>query len=180
MSNDRKLIARLRRGNKEALAEVYREHKDRLVTLGSCLLGDRAAAEDCLHDVFLKFVSDAVALRIRGNLKGYFSSCILNRARDQLRKDTKWDRKVDGTAMMAGPKSDPIVQLESLEESRRVQRAFAVLPLEQREAVALHLQDGLTFRKIAVLQSVSINTVQSRYRYGIRKLRELLTEKEER
>ncbi len=38
----------------------------------------------------------------------------------------------------------------------------------------MHLQVAMTFKEIAVSQNVSINTVQSRYRYGLQKLRSLL------
>lgn len=52
------------------------------------------------------------------------------------------------------------------------------LPLEQREIIALHLQGGMKFREIAAMLDTSIYTAQSRYRYGIEKLRQLLTKKE--
>jgi RNA polymerase sigma-70 factor (ECF subfamily) len=48
------------------------------------------------------------------------------------------------------------------------------LPCEQREVIILHLQSGMRFRAIADSQGVSINTIQSRYRYGLDKLRSLL------
>ena len=60
------------------------------------------------------------------------------------------------------------------EELRQLADALATLPYEQREALVLHLKGDLTFRRIANVQGVSINTVQSRYRYGIDKLRSLL------
>ena len=60
------------------------------------------------------------------------------------------------------------------EELRRLAEALATLPYEQREVVVLHLKGDLTFREIARIQDTSINTVQSRYRYGIDKLRSLL------
>jgi len=49
-----------------------------------------------------------------------------------------------------------------------------VLPYEQRETITLHLHGGLTFREIAEHQDVSINTAQSRYRYGLDRLRSIL------
>ena len=51
---------------------------------------------------------------------------------------------------------------------------MAQLPYDQREAVILHLQAGMKFREIANSQNVSINTIQSRYRYGLERLRSLL------
>ena len=52
--------------------------------------------------------------------------------------------------------------------------ALAELPYEQREVVILHVQGGMKFRAIAKSRNVSINTIQSRYRYGLDKLRSLL------
>jgi RNA polymerase sigma factor (sigma-70 family) len=52
--------------------------------------------------------------------------------------------------------------------------ALAQLPQEQRQVVVLHVLGPLRFREIARQTSVSINTVQSRYRYGLAKLQSLL------
>jgi RNA polymerase sigma-70 factor (ECF subfamily) len=53
---------------------------------------------------------------------------------------------------------------------------LAVLPYEQREVFVLHVQSELKFREIAGQLGVSINSVQSRYRYAIEKLRAILDE----
>ncbi|MHC4692661.1 MAG: sigma factor-like helix-turn-helix DNA-binding protein, partial [Planctomycetota bacterium] len=45
---------------------------------------------------------------------------------------------------------------------------------EQREVIILHLQGGMMFSHIARLQGISVNTIRSRYRYGLDKLRSLL------
>jgi DNA-directed RNA polymerase specialized sigma24 family protein len=45
------------------------------------------------------------------------------------------------------------------------------LPYEQREVVVLHLQGNLKFTQIADMRSTSVNTIRSRYRYGLEKLR---------
>ncbi len=56
-------------------------------------------------------------------------------------------------------------------------RAFAELPTEQREVLVLKAFDGMTFKEIAQLVGASINTVASRYRYGIEELRRALEDK---
>jgi RNA polymerase sigma-70 factor (ECF subfamily) len=48
------------------------------------------------------------------------------------------------------------------------------LPAEQREVIALHVLGTMRFREIAYQTGESINTVQSRYRYGLKRLRSLL------
>ncbi len=58
-----------------------------------------------------------------------------------------------------------------------IEQAMAQLPYDQREAIILHLQSGMRFREIANCQNVSINTILSRYRYGLEKLRSLLAVK---
>jgi RNA polymerase sigma-70 factor (ECF subfamily) len=45
------------------------------------------------------------------------------------------------------------------------------LPYEQREAIVLRLHGDLRFRQIAEIQEVSTKTAQSRYHYGLDKLR---------
>jgi RNA polymerase sigma factor (sigma-70 family) len=60
------------------------------------------------------------------------------------------------------------------DDTARVGRALRELPDDQCEVIVLHLQGGLTFKAIAEALGVSINTVQSRYRYGVEKLRILL------
>lgn len=68
----------------------------------------------------------------------------------------------------------PSQALISAEELYRLREAIAKVPYEQREVVILHLQSGRTFRQIAELQGIAVSTVQSRYRYGLEKLRSLL------
>ena len=60
------------------------------------------------------------------------------------------------------------------EQAKLLADALAELPEEQREVVLLRLKAGVKFRDIAKLQQTSINTVLSRYRYGLEKLRSTL------
>jgi RNA polymerase sigma factor (sigma-70 family) len=66
------------------------------------------------------------------------------------------------------------VAAERAEEHLAVISAMAQLPPEQRRVIVLHVLGSLRFREIAQQTGESINTVQSRYRYGIRKLQILL------
>jgi RNA polymerase sigma-70 factor (ECF subfamily) len=68
----------------------------------------------------------------------------------------------------------PSHALISAEELHRLKEAIVKVPYEQREVVILHLQGGRTFRQIAESQDMPVSTIQSRYRYGLEKLRSLL------
>ena len=56
------------------------------------------------------------------------------------------------------------------EEFVILQQALSKIPYEQREVILLHLHHDMSFQEIASVQDISINTVQSRYRYGLEKL----------
>ena len=60
------------------------------------------------------------------------------------------------------------------EQFARLSEALLQLPYEQREVLLLRAQGRMRFAAIAKAQSVSINTVQGRYRYAVDKLRSLL------
>jgi RNA polymerase sigma-70 factor (ECF subfamily) len=80
----------------------------------------------------------------------------------------------------ADERAMPLSRAIQDEELCRLADALATLPYEQREVVVLHLKGDLPFREIAAVQGTSLNTVQSRYRYGIDKLRSLLNGEVER
>ena len=170
MTEDRRLLKNLQQGDAGALRLIYKKYKDDLLTVAMSLLSDIHVAEDCLQDVFVRFAGSAGNIRIRQNLKGYLLSCIVNRARDHLRREKRQPMgQLDES-------NHPAKESIECDDSPRVKvfEALAKLPYDQREVVTLHAQGGLTFKKIADLQGESINTAQSRYRYGIKKLRELL------
>ena len=52
-----------------------------------------------------------------------------------------------------------------------VMRALDSLPMEQREAIVLHVLDGFSFREIGRMTGVSLFTAAARYRLGLRKMR---------
>jgi len=74
--------------------------------------------------------------------------------------------------------TDPAKILNDDDSNKAVTLALENLPLEQREVIVLHLQGDMKFRQIAAMLDIPINTVQSRYRYGMEKLRQLLAKKE--
>ncbi len=180
MMKDRRLITRLGRGDREALREVYEQYAEGLLTVATCLLGDLAAAEDALHDVFVAFAGKAGRLKVRGSLKSYLTASVANRARDQLRRKSRQDVPLPATADPADDRANPVDQAIAAERASRLVAALSAVPYEQREVVVLHLQAGETFRRIAGRQGVSTNTAKSRYRYGLDKLRSLLNPGDQR
>lgn len=174
MLEDELLKWKLRRGSPEALARVYEKYIDAMLTLALGLLGNRAAAEDVVQDVFLSFARSAQGLRSQGSLRTYLVTGVLNRVRDRLRQSQRKVACLDGVADPVCASPGPEQAAILTEEFARLYHAVAELPQEQREVVLLRLKANLKFRDIARLQQTSINTVLGRYRYGLDRLRSLL------
>jgi RNA polymerase sigma-70 factor (ECF subfamily) len=178
MSQEHAWLDRLRTGDRAALRQIYDEHKRTLLTVAASMLADPHAAEDCLHEVFVRFAGDASRIRARSDLRSYLLASIANQARDMLRKrhQTTVGRCDTDSIDRLPIDNDPSRQMQIDERLRGVMHAMSQLSQEQREVVALHLQGEMTFATIADVQRISINTVQSRYRYGIDRLKSLLIE----
>ncbi len=176
MSEDRQLLKALQRGQDAAWRQIYLKYKDDLLTVARSLVCDIETAEDCLQDVFVSLVSDGC--RIRSNLKGYLLSSVVNRARGHLRRRHAQSNCQVNMQTQRIDVTDPAHVLADDDQMKTVTRALEKLSSEQREIIVLRLQGDMKFRQIAIMLDMSINTVQSRYRYGMEKLRQLLTKKE--
>ncbi|UCG57673.1 MAG: RNA polymerase sigma factor [Phycisphaerales bacterium] len=171
---DRLLIWRFKRGSRDALQRIYEKYVAYLVTLAAALSNDVNTAEDVVHDVFVSFAQSADRLRLQGSLKAYLATCVVNRLRDRVRTRRRQPSALDAADSMCSAASGPELSAVCSEELQQLSRAMAQLPYEQREVVMLHLHGGMMFKQIAKSQHVSINTIQSRYRYALDKLRRLL------
>ena len=171
---DKQLLKRVRCGNQEALQQINEKYRDDLFTVLVSLIRDVHTSEDCLQEVFVNLADNVGNFKIRQNLKNYLISCVINLARDCLRKKTTQLRNSLEDLSSLATINDPIQDLINEEESIQLFQALAKLPYEQRETFVLHIQGEMKFREIANLQKVSIKTVQSRYRYGVEKLQKLL------
>lgn len=175
MIEDRLLVWKLRNGREDGLVRTYDKYKNYLLKIAYVLLNDSQQVDDAVQDVFVSLAESSERLRVDGNLKGYLVRCLINRAANM--KNEHRARSSVPLSEIAEPSSidtrpDYWVGLD--EESKRAYDALRELPEAQRLAIALHLHGGLKFRQIAEIQETSINTVQSRYRYGLEKLRFLL------
>lgn len=175
MLEDKLLIWRFQGGSRDAFRRIYEKYESFLLTLAANLLGDGSAAEDVVQDVFVSFVQSVESFRLRGSLKSYLATCVANRARDCIRKRQRHRTvAVNEAEQTVSDANEPVQLVINSEELQRLKLAMTELPYEQREAVVLHLNGDLKFRQIAKLQKVSIKTAQSRYRYGLDKLRSIL------
>ncbi len=170
MLEDKLLVWKLKRGSSDALRRIYEKYKDDLLALAIALSNDRAAAEDVLHDVFVSFAQYAVKLELHTSLKSYLLSCVANRIRSLQSLKSRQKEQVSNAESIEDDCNEPVNIAILTEQSRRIEKVLSELPYQQREIIILHLNSQMRFKEIAKMQGVSINTIQSRYRYGFKKL----------
>ncbi len=156
----------------DPLGELYRAHRDSLWNAALHLLGDAAAAEDVLHDVFAGLLRRP--LPELGSARAFLLRAVLNRVRDRARRRRPELEELDGEA---GFSMQPELTAVAGEQAALVAAALAVLPLEQREVVVLHVFEGMSFREAGEVVGVSQDTAASRWRYACEKLKRTLTAK---
>ncbi|MEN6385785.1 MAG: sigma-70 family RNA polymerase sigma factor [Phycisphaerales bacterium] len=176
MLEDKLLIWKFNRGSsKDAFCQIYEKYRDDLLRIAVGLLNQTATAEDVVQEVFTDFVSLVGDFKLTGHLKGYLAVCTANKARNVIRSQNRQRIiSLDDCEIDPPDYKRPEQWIISNEQFNRLTNAFNQLPYEQKEAVILHVQGDMKFRAIAKLQDVSIKTVQSRYQYGITKLRSIL------
>jgi RNA polymerase sigma-70 factor (ECF subfamily) len=180
MFDDQLLKWKFKRGSDEALTLIYEKYLDSMLTLAMGLLNDTAAAEDVVQDVFVAFAQSRRNFQMWGSLSGYLATSVVNRVRDYQRHRHRQACCRDAKSCVSPEPLGPEQAVILTEQAKLLAQAVAELPDEQREVVLLRLKAGLKFRDIAKLQQTSINTVLSRYRYGLERLRSLLDGEVER
>jgi len=174
MLEDEILKWKFKRGRDEALTLIYEKYLEPMLTLAMGLLNDSAAAEDVVQDVFVSFAQSRRNFRVRGSLSGYLATSVANRVRDHRRRLSRQAAQTPDRVDHTSDSIRPDQRIILGEQAQRLNEAAAELPDEQREVVLLRLKADMKFREIAKLQETSTNTVLSRYRYGLEKLRSTL------
>jgi len=136
MLEDKLLILKFNRGNREALRSIYEKYKDNLVTLAAALLIDVASAEDVVHDVFVSFIESSRKFRLTGSLKGYLATCVANNARNRNKAGRRHQNTETGAIMPDANRPDAAATFG--EELHQLSLALGQLPYEQREVLLLH------------------------------------------
>ena len=174
MIEDELLKIAFKAGRPDALRRIYEKYRDSLLTLAMALVNDASTAEDIVHDVFVSFAQSGAKFRVRGNLRSYLATCIVNRARDRMRARKRRPVSLNEQVPLESDFDPPDQRILSDEQSQQVAEVLARLPKEQREVIALHLSAEMKFRHIAAVQNVPLSTVRGRYRHGLNKLRSIL------
>jgi RNA polymerase sigma-70 factor (ECF subfamily) len=173
-----RLVAELRHGRLDALAHAYDRWHARVRVLARRLLGDDAAAEDVVQEVFSALPRAAGRYRGDGGLGAFLMGMAVKRARHHRRAALRRRRALErwgATARLggAGP-ADPERDAYRRQLGERLARALDRLPHAQRVAFVLCDVEGLTAGEVASIADAPEATVRTRAFHARRKLRDLL------
>jgi RNA polymerase sigma-70 factor (ECF subfamily) len=167
------LLARLRRGDDDAFAALFRVHYPSLVVNATRLLGERALAEEIVQDVMLELWRRREALALNGPLAAYLSQATRNRALNRIRQE-KTARLAEPFVRAPAAVATADERTISAELQHAVDEAMASLSAAQREVFDLSRMRGLTYPEIAGVLGISVKTVEARMGRALKQLRERL------
>jgi len=178
---ERRLLARLKARDEEALAELYDELAPWVLGLAFRILQDDDEAEEVVGDVFTQVWRHADRHDARrGPLVPWILSIARNRALDLLRRRRRWwhkaerwqrARDTDDGGVTAGAAEAAV---PGFPVHREVHQALAALPEDQRRVVALAYFEGLSHSEIAKRLDLPLGTVKTRMRIAQGKLADAL------
>ncbi len=178
--SEAELIQRYLKGDQAAFALLVHRHKDRVFGFLLGIVRDREVANDLFQETWLKVINALNCRRGSYEHSGRFVYWVIriarNAALDHFRRQGRWqDSRSDDTYWDRLPDDAPLpdTTLSMNEDLVCLERSIAGLPAAQREVVLLR-QEGLTFREIAELTDVSINTALGRMRYALINLRKAM------
>ena len=175
----------VRRRDPEALGAFFDEHFDRLFALVHRMLGNRAAAEDAIQEVFLKVHRGAPTLDPRRDPGPWLTAIAVNVCRDRWRSGAgrleRASSSIEGNPGLGESLThgthDPERDLLAAERVSVVQEAIRSLREPHREVLVLREYEGLGYDQIAEIVGANETAVRKRYSRALEELGEILKDK---
>ena len=180
---DEVLVKLYRAGDNKALETLVDRYRRQLFGFIINMAGRTDDAEDVFQEVWFRAI-DKMAMYRDKNFLAWLTQIAHNLMIDRWR-GKKPSVSLDATAeeggldlsdRLSGSEPTPAKLAEENDMVRRILLAVDALPLEQKEVFLMRTKEDLSFKEIAVIQGVSINTALARMQYGLVKLQALLEE----
>ena len=183
--SDKELVKIYMTGNDSALAELISRHKDKVFTSILLFVKDEILAEDIFQDTFIKVIE---TLR-RGKyyedgkflpwvLRISYNLCIDHYRKAKRKPTITTSEGFDIFNVLKFADDNAEQRIIKNQTHHKVRGLIDQLPPEQKEVVILRHYADLSFKEIADITNVSINTALGRMRYALINMRKLITEKQ--
>jgi len=185
MTSDYELIQRFIKGEQSCFEQIIHRHKNKVYSYISLYIRDQALADDLFQDTFMKVIQSVKAGKYYDN--GKFLSWVMRIAHnliiDHFRRvkqmNTVSNDDYESDIFNSRKLADATVEDDMIKRQiqKDVRKMISLLPEDQREVVILRHYAGLSFKEIAGITDVSINTALGRMRYALINMRKLMEEK---
>lgn len=181
--NEHQLIELYLNGDSHAFSFLVNRNKAKIFTSIYMLVKDEYLAEDIFQEVFIKIVESLKkgAYVENGKFLSWAVRIAHNLCMDHFRKvkrtptiKTSDDINIFEQYNFAEPSAD--IRMLELERDNSIKKAIDKLPEDQREMIILRHFANLSFREIAQMTNISINTALGRMRYALINIRKMLPE----
>lgn len=162
-----RLIERWRGGDRDAFEEVVDRYGLQLLRTARLVLRDDALAQDAVQDTFLKAWQRIGSLRDE-DPGPWLNRIAMNESISAYRRRHRFQALTERFGRLGGSKREV-----SSEERLDLAHALNRLSPEQRAAVVLHYYQDLSVEDTAKALRVPVDTMKSRLKTGLRRLREL-------
>ncbi len=178
--SDETLLARYRKGDSAAFEVLYQRHQQGLYRFLCGLAGQTELADEIYQETWLSLIRSESQPQGRASFRTWLYQIARNRLIDHWRKHGQRQPLQDSYDEQLHAQPDqgagPEQQLSLSRDGERLQSALETLPEEQREVFLMRAHGELELAEIATLTQSPLETVKSRFRYAVQKLRRLLAE----
>jgi len=164
-----------RDGDAGAFAELYARHRGGLYRFVLRQCGHAALADELFQDIWMNVIAARARYVASAKFSTFLYQCARNRLIDHFRLQGRSledpddpDHPIEAPAPAA---IQPEQVLERRQRAGRLLKAIESLPAPQREAFLLHEEAGMSLEEIARVTAVGRETVKSRLRYALDRLR---------
>ena len=178
------LIELIRTNHEAAIAELLERYKNKFYTVAFLLVKDRYIAEDIFQDACIKIIH---SIRMgKYNEDGKFLPWALRVTRNLCYDYLRIAKRTPKVTLPDGQDIFSILdigenniedRIMGYETQGKVRKMLEMIPYEQREVIVLRMYGNMSFKEIAEMTEVGINTALGRMRYGLLNLRKLMEEK---
>lgn len=160
----------------EEFSTLVEKYLDRLHRYAVRRLGHAQDAEDVVQEVFVRAYQGLDTRRNVAHVGAYLYRMTANACSDMLRSRQREFARGAALPLETAPDggAGPSEAARAAEEALRVEQLLRRLPKAQAEAVRLRVFGELSLNEIAEASRCSINTANSRLRYGFKKLRRIV------
>lgn len=177
--SDERLMVAYREGDITAFEHLYDRYRVRLYRHIAHQCGDSRLAEELYQEVWIKVINARADYEPLAKFSTWLFRVAHHRLIDHYRQHARdvigcYDENQELDALPGPDDANPVVQAERRDIATRLSAALAALPPPQREAFLLAEEGGLSLDEIAAATASGRETVKSRLRYAIGKLRHTL------